>query len=835
MRKSFLIIVLSTFVCSCSQDNLLPVNMQEGPGINFGPARLNTAVTKGNAGEGLTYIPKDEKVGLSAYLLSGSPVVESTYSARNKEYVVKDDVGALDPTDGEAMRLMLKNNTTFKFYGYTPILPFISEAATKIVKIDNGVDFKIGDVVETIEVVSDVPQTVTLTPFKRKCSLAEYVVTCTPGKYIKETSVGEQGLTIGSLTQGPIEYTFGTPNIDVSAAAQTASLLLKQSQFVTPEGVPAGTKSIGAIPILPRTKSELPVTLDTKLKVDLKADGNITEATQTLKAKIPELEMLPGFKYSFSLLFCDPGVVLTLQVLPWTDVKLPADLGKGGGKITLEQWNNIINSNNQGAGSGTLTAKQWEDIVTNAIQEGVRNGSLNIEQWTAVLNLIKGGGALGNLTVQDWIVIVKQLLEMGLNSGKLSVDTWATTINGILSQGSHSGSFTISDWTSVISAIITEGIAKGVITPASLGNTITTVLSQGTPSGTITTVDWASTFTLIMAQGAYANNGITITDWNVPISYAMTLGYAKGLLSKDEWKALISIILEQGAGSNKITIADWASILSGLGNVASHNGTGLVSATWAAVIKTILSQAAATGKVTVEAWLAAIVQSIQQGNSGNQITIKDWPAIITSILTIAEHNGTGLTVNQWTKVIQTLSQASANGKLTNNDWLSVLQSTIQLGVSKGTISAGDWTSLITAIISMGTHTGTGLTTSDWIATIQLAIEGGKKLGNLTVIDWLGVIATSVSQGTNQNSIDVNDWSEVANSFTGLGTSATKPIVIGSWIVKNWNSTAGALGINYLNDSNWNTNSSWEATLGAAFSIFNVANWDTTGGSLSIGN
>ena len=91
MRKSFLIIVLSTFVCSCSQDNLLPVDLQEGPGITFGGARLNTAVTKGNAGDGLTYIPKDEKVGLSAYLLSGTPQVESTYSARNKEYIVNRD------------------------------------------------------------------------------------------------------------------------------------------------------------------------------------------------------------------------------------------------------------------------------------------------------------------------------------------------------------------------------------------------------------------------------------------------------------------------------------------------------------------------------------------------------------------------------------------------------------------------------------------------------------------------------------------------------------------------------------------------------------------------
>lgn len=230
MKNSFLILFLSILVYSCAQEEILPVQPQDGGGIRFTSARLNTDITKGPLAPGTTYIPQDTHVALSAYQVINS--VESGYSARSKEYNVSDAIGTLTPLDGQPMRLMVKDQSIFKFYGFTPVLPFKSETLTKTVSIDNNVDFKIGGVQATIDAQSTQAQMITLNPFSRKSSYAEFQVVCTPGTYIKKVVIGDNGLSLKEMTHGPLDYTFDQANIDISTAARDATCVVAKSAFV---------------------------------------------------------------------------------------------------------------------------------------------------------------------------------------------------------------------------------------------------------------------------------------------------------------------------------------------------------------------------------------------------------------------------------------------------------------------------------------------------------------------------------------------------------------------------------------------------------------------------
>lgn len=642
MKNSFWVLFLSALVYSCAQEDIIPVQPQDGGGIIFTSARLNTEVTKGNAGTGITYIPKDTPVRLSAYQILNS--VESGYSARSKDYTVSNDEGALTSIDGQQMRLMVKDQSLFKFYGFTPALDFKSEVATKTVSIDNGVDFKIGSVQATIDAKSSEPQVITLQPFVRKNAYTEFQVVCTPGTYIKKVFIGDNGLAIKEMTHGPLEYTFDEANINIASAARDATCVIAKNDFVTPD---VGLKYLGGMPVLPRTDNDFPITLATKITTSLKGDGNTVDVNQDMNAKIPHLPLVPGYKYAFSLLFCDPGVVLTLQVSPWVSVSLPADLGTGDGKITEDVWNNITNNNAQGSGTGVLTPKEWADLITNIINEGVRNGSINIDNWNGVLNLIKGGGATGTLTAAQWTAVIKLILEQGLNSGTISVNNWSTIINGILSQGNHNSAFTTSDWIKVIESIITEGIAKGGITPTDWNNAITKILQQGVSSGAITNVDWATVLTAITAQGAHTAGGVTITNWNTAVSYVIDMGYAKGNLTSTEWASLIQKIVQQGASAGTITLSDWASITAALANIGAHGGTGISTTEWGSIISTILSHAAAIGTVTPANWATTITKIIQQGQASGAISVPQWIALTLTIAAEGAHTGGAFSFTNW--------------------------------------------------------------------------------------------------------------------------------------------------------------------------------------------
>lgn len=404
MRNLLLVFIMIFLVCSCAKEKDLDEN-NNGKAtcvVKFAPTRVDiVASTKA----GCSFLPQGEGVGIAAYAVSSN--VEATEYTQFKKFSVVDAVGTITPDDGVDMRIY--RNADYMFYAYSPAIDF-KAGSKKIISIDQGTDFKMASVIKTMALPS---QTLELPALSRKCSYVQFVAQAVPGTYVKTISIGANGFTFNNMTHSPIDYTLGEANIDLTGAALDASGSIAQSAFTT---TTPDIQYVGGTAVLPKVDGPFTLTLDVSLN----------SVRQTMAAAIPTLPFVPGYIYRFSLVFCDPGLTLVLQVLPWTDLAELNDLGTGNGVITAAQWTNILNVLNMGTNANFITTAQWISIL-NALNMGTNSSNITVASWTNAMNAVlnQGGGVYATVVVGSWGV----------------TNTWDNT------QGVHQGGITLSDWT----------------------------------------------------------------------------------------------------------------------------------------------------------------------------------------------------------------------------------------------------------------------------------------------------------------------------------------------------------------------------------------------------
>ncbi len=337
MRYLFLALIMTVLICSCTKEKDPDGgnNSKAACTVRFAPATVDIISTRATT----SYLPQGEHVGLSAYTVSSSNV-EATEYTQFKKFSVTDAVGTITPDDGVDMRVPWN---PYMFYAYSPALDFKS-GSKKTLSIAQGTDFKVSSVGATASAASlNVP----LPALSRKCSYVQFVAQAVPGTYVQTISIGANGFTINNMTHSPIDYTLGEANINLTGAALDGSCSIAQSAFTT---TTPDIQYVGGTAVLPKTDGTFTLTLDVYLN----------SVRQTLTAAIPTLPFVPGYLYRFSLVFCDPGLTLVLQVLPWNELTQLNDLGGVNGAAIVGSWGATTWNINQGSGQGSsITLSDW--------------------------------------------------------------------------------------------------------------------------------------------------------------------------------------------------------------------------------------------------------------------------------------------------------------------------------------------------------------------------------------------------------------------------------------------------------------------------------------------
>jgi len=341
-------ILMIVLACGCSKefDSEENINGKKISTVKFTLANVDGALTKATT----AYLPQGEHVGISAYAVPLSNVESMNYT-QSKKFTVSDAVGTITSDDGKDMSV--SRNANYIFYAYSPALDFNTDSKKKI-SIANGTDFKVASIAGTMTTVI---QTLSLPALSRKCSYAEFVITCSQGTYVKSVSIGSNGLTFNNMTHSPIDYLLGSGEINQTGLALDASINIPKSSLLSTDG---GINFIGGTPVLPKADNPFTVNLDINLTSAPNGDNILSTIHQTMTATIPHIAFVPGYKYRFSLQFSDPRVVLVLQVLPWTEINAVNNQGEGTGSVVVGSWNITKTwATNTGVGLSALSINDW--------------------------------------------------------------------------------------------------------------------------------------------------------------------------------------------------------------------------------------------------------------------------------------------------------------------------------------------------------------------------------------------------------------------------------------------------------------------------------------------
>lgn len=466
MRYLFLALIMTALICGCTKEKDPDggTNSKAACTVRFTPATVDVVSTR--ADPTVSYLPQGEPVGLSAYAVSSSDV-EATEYTQFKKFSVSDAVGTITPDDGVDMKVPWNR---YKFYAYSPVVDFRS-GSKKTLSIPQGTDFKVSSVDAT---ASSASLNVPLPALSRKCSYVQFMAQAVPGTYVHTLSIGANGFTFNKMTHSPIDYTLGEANINLTGAALDANGSIAQSAFTT---ITPDIQYVGGTAVLPKTDGPFTLTLDVSLN----------SVRQTMTAAIPTLPFLPGYIYRFSLVFCDPGLSLVLQVLPWADVVQLNDLGINANIITTAQWISVLNALNLGTNANIITTAQWVSIL-NALNLGTNANNITTAQWISILNALNLGANANIITTAQWISILNSL-NLGANANIITTAQWVSILNS-LNLGTNANNITVASWTNAINAILNQGGGTATIVVGSWGATNTWNDTQGVHQGGITLSDW---------------------------------------------------------------------------------------------------------------------------------------------------------------------------------------------------------------------------------------------------------------------------------------------------------------------------------------------------------
>jgi hypothetical protein len=402
--------------------------------------------------------------GFSVAAYSNPGGVESLDYFQLKKYTVTDISGNLTPVDGLDMRVA---EGPYMFYGFSPSLDFKS-GSNKTISITAGTDFKVASMAKTINFGL---QTLQFPALSRKCAYAQFAVQCVPGDYVKTLAIGPGGFTLSQITHSPVDYTLGQQNIDLTGVSQDGSLTIAKESFLGVEGDP--NRFLGGTVVLPKTNTPFTISFDAILN----------GVAKTMTANVPEMAFTPGYRYLFSLVVCDPGIALTLQVVPWVETPEDNDLGVMGGHITIAEWNEILNPVGLGQPQGAkFIVADWTEIVNALLHQGVNNSAITVANWVDVLQSLVHGvdtTPYGTLVIGAW-TNVNWNHTQGVDTnpyGTIGVNDWAANTDWSNNQGIPNTSISISDWTvnpdwSATTGVPNTGIGVGAWTDNSQTNTM---------------------------------------------------------------------------------------------------------------------------------------------------------------------------------------------------------------------------------------------------------------------------------------------------------------------------------------------------------------------------
>jgi hypothetical protein len=378
MKHFWLALIMMTLLLSCARKDASVLN-DEPCTVRFSLTQLDVVPTKAaNA-----YLPFGDHLGISAYGVSVSSVESNIYT-QFKKFSVSDAVGTITPDDGIQMSVF--RNSNYMFYAFSPALDFKS-GTQKTITVASGTDFKVASVGGTMNSQS---QTLTLPGMARKCAYTEFAIKCISGTYVKSITIGPGGFTLNNMTHSPIDYQLGSGDINITNVPIDASCNIPKTTFLTSDNI----NFLGGTALLTRKDSAFTISIDVNLTSAPLGDNVLSTVNQMMTASIPHLAFVPGYKYRFSLIFSDPGVVLQLQVVPWSSLTTSNNVGDGSGTIIVGSWTvtNTGNSNT-GTGAGNITITNWTVNPNWNSDLGAGLTGLGIAAWT---NNSSGTTTMGN-------------------------------------------------------------------------------------------------------------------------------------------------------------------------------------------------------------------------------------------------------------------------------------------------------------------------------------------------------------------------------------------------------------------------------------------------------
>jgi hypothetical protein len=311
------------------------------------------------------------KVMVYAYEINSG--VESTECEQSKEYITQSD-GSLLPSDGNNMSL--STGLTYEFYAVSPAHDFIS-GSDKTFSLINSVstDLKVSSLQATL---SSATEELTFSAFQLEYSAIELTLKRDPSS-VKITSIvpTSTGIVFSELTHTPYKYVLGDSGIDASTSDVDGSLNIPVDEIVASE---VGNLYVGTGYVLPKKSASF------HIQAAIVANAFVSSV---FSAEIPDIAFLPGKKYTFTVLFTDPKVYLTLSVSEWDGVTttnfVGGDSETAGNSVTVGGW----------------STDEWD---SGALGTGVSNntfliGSWDVSSWDAG---DVGYGTGNTLYIGDW-------------------------------------------------------------------------------------------------------------------------------------------------------------------------------------------------------------------------------------------------------------------------------------------------------------------------------------------------------------------------------------------------------------------------------------------------
>ncbi len=308
---------------------LLPLGSCEHEDDDFPSSGTYTAVnfqvpslSVGSDTRATVALAEGTTVTVYAYEVVGG--VESSTYTQSKLYTA-DASGALVPDNGKPMALL--SGLTYMFYAVSPVHSLAS-GSEKQFELGHSYteDFKVSSLQETL--------TSSTANLAFEALRLEYsAIRLTLQRDTESTSVtsiapdvSKGGVSFTELTRSPYLYTLGDAGIDASSSEVDGSLDIPVSAITEVTANELYT-SLGYV--LPKKSAPFRIT------AYITANGT---TPSTFSAEIPEMAFLPGKKYTFTVLFTDPKVYLTLKVTDWDGVETSGDLGGDEGITLIGDW-----------------------------------------------------------------------------------------------------------------------------------------------------------------------------------------------------------------------------------------------------------------------------------------------------------------------------------------------------------------------------------------------------------------------------------------------------------------------------------------------------------------